>query len=726
MNKIFRLLVVFFTVSACHYRAPSTFQWDFNPQKDKVTFETNTNKKYTINSNFEQAEFVNGTDRSGLRFDGYSTFIREKLPNKLDAPLSITAWIALETYPTDTAGFFSVSSSDDSKNWISACVNRFGKPVIELGLNGEENYFIAETVIPKFKWFNVGLTILNNKVSLLINGKEVKTVPLSDKAFEIGFETITIGREEKEKYLDNVFPLTHINGIVDEVKIWKGELTDRIVNSLDIASKTSIKPDLSIPESRFKNDFNRPKFHILPAANWTNESHGLVYYNGKYHIFNQKNGGNVFLGQINWGHFSSLDLVQWTEHKPALTPEEGYDQIGIWSGHAVKDEKGNPAIMYTGGDGKEFGMCLAFPKDNNLVEWEKYEHNPVVKGPPEQYKRIDFRDPYLWRDKETWYMIVGYGITEDKVEKGAVLLYKSKDLKKWEFLHPLFAGDPKNDGSGIFWEMPVFWKMNGKYILSVNPIPYDGKPAIALYWVGDFVNEKFIPDNPLPQKLEVINRMLSPSVTLDVDGRTTAIAIIPDLIPAKEQLRQGWTHVFSIPRTWDLLEGQIHQAPHPAIQKLRNTLKKFENLTVSSSQNIKIGKGHQIEISAEITPKTANKFGFIIGKNEQNGEETKIYFDLETNQLIIDQSKTSKIELMDKKIEMGDFKLKKNETVKIQLFIDGSVVEGFINDKDAFTTRIFPKFENSNEIEIFCENGDAKIEEIKIWNLRNSKNQTDF
>jgi beta-fructofuranosidase len=725
MNKIFYFLIVFFTLSACYYKPSSRYEWDFNVQPQKITFEKNTNTKYTINSNFDVPEFVNGTDAEGLRFDGYSTFIKEKLPGKIDLPLSITAWVALETYPTDTAGFFSLSSGD-SKNWISASVNPYGKPVIVLGLNGKENYFVGETAIPKFKWFNVGLNIVNNKVSLLINGKEVKTVPLAQNAFEKGLEHISIGRDEQDKYFDTIFPLTRINGIIDEVKIWKGPLTTRIINALGIASKKNIKPDLSIPESRFRNDFNRPKFHLLPAANWTNETHGFVHYNGKYHIFNQKNGTNLFLGQINWGHFSSPDLVQWTEHKPALTPEEGYDQNGIWSGHVVKDEKGNPVIMYTGGDGAALGMCLAFPKDNNLVEWEKYENNPVVKSPPKQYKRIDFHDPYLWKENETWYMIVGYGITEDQVEKGTVLLYKSKDLKKWEFLHPFFIGDPKHDGSGIFWEMPVFWKMNDKYILLVNPVPYDGKPAISVYWVGQFVNEKFVPDTQLPQKLEVINRMLSPSVTLDTDGRTTAIAIIPDLISRKEQLKQGWTHLYSIPRTWNLIDGQIHQAPHPAIQKLRDTLKTFKSLSMSSGQNIKIGKGHQIEIIAEITPTSANKFGFVIGKNEQNGEETKIYFDLETNQLIVDQSKTSKIQMMDKRVEVGDCKLKKKETVKIQLFIDGSVVEGFINDKDAFTTRIFPKFENSNEIEIFCEGGDATIEEVKIWNLRNSKNQTDF
>ena len=156
--------------------------------------------------------------------------------------------------------------------------------------------------------------------------------------------------------------MTHINGIIDELKIWDKPLDSNYLIENEIGNKLDRKAILAIPESRFKKDFNRPKYHLLPAANWTNETHGLIYYKGKYHIFNQKNGANLFLGQINWGHFSSPDLVQWTEHKPVLTPEEGYDEIGIWSGHVVKDDKGVPLMMYTGGNEKEIECVLLFQK----------------------------------------------------------------------------------------------------------------------------------------------------------------------------------------------------------------------------------------------------------------------------------------------------------------------------------------------------------------------------
>ena len=78
------------------------------------------------------------------------------------------------------------------------------------------------------------------------------------------------------------------------------------------------------------------------------------------------------------------------------------------------------------------------------------------------------------------------------------------------FVHLLFEGNPEVDDSGIFWEMPVFKKMGGKYVLLVNRVPHKGIPARCQYWIGDFKNEKFIPDNPVPQNLEVINRLLSP------------------------------------------------------------------------------------------------------------------------------------------------------------------------------------------------------------------------
>ncbi|MFV0591272.1 MAG: GH32 C-terminal domain-containing protein [Draconibacterium sp.] len=662
--------------------------------------------------------------RKGLRTDGYSTFFKHQFKKEITAPVSVDGWFALETYPTDTAGFFSITQ--DSLNWISVCVDQFGEPMISVCNQGEISWYPSNIKVEKFKWLNVVLSVSAKTINLYLNGEIIVVAGGESFKQPDSFTRLLIGRDTREKKV-HIFPVTYINGIIDEVTIWNKALSksDLDKNKIELLVENTQK--IEIPESRFKDDFNRPKYHLLPAANWTNETHGLIYYKGEYHIFNQKNGSNVYLGQINWGHFSSPDLVHWIEHRPALSPEPGYDQLGIWSGHCVLDDQENPVIIYTGGDGGANGMCLAFPKDSSLVEWEKYDGNPVIDGSPRQYTRKDFRDPYVWKENDTWFMIIGFGIEDKGVKKGTVLLYQSSDLKSWEYIQPLFIGDPDKDGSGIFWEMPVFWKMNGKYILSVNPIPYDGKPAIAIYWVGDFVNNHFVPDHKMPQKLEVINRMLSPSVALDENEQTTAIAIIPDLIQGELQMKQGWTHLYSIPRTWDLVNGKIYQKPHPAIKRLRKNQTSFSEQEIPPGQNLVVSSGkHQLEILAKIVPQDCERFGFNIGKSPENEEVTPIYFDLKNDKLLVDLTRSSKNEQIHKRIESGDYRLKKNELVELHMFIDGSVVEGFINGKDAFTTRIFPEFENSNEVELFSEGGNAKLLEMNVWELESSGNKTDF
>ena len=240
------------------------------------------------------------------------------------------------------------------------------------------------------------------------------------------------------------------------------------------------------------------------------------------------------------------------------------------------------------------------------------------------------------------------------------------------------------------------------------------------------MNEKFVPDDPLPRRLEVINRLLSPSVAHDAEGRTTAIAIIPDLIPAELQLRRGWTHLYSIPRVWELENGAIHQRPHPALQALRTSVKTLADKSVTPEANLPLAAGQQLEIVATLRPNTSSRFGLWLGKNEANGEATKLLFDLRQGELVIDHTTSSREEMIRKRVEKGTLDLSPTEPIELRLFIDGSVIEGFINDRLAFTTRIFPQFESSNQVEVFAEDGTLGVDRIEVWKLRSSDNMTAF
>ncbi len=696
----------------------SAQHWSFegkNPLNAKQGFE-----KLELKNVRSQIELTPGIIGSGIRTDGYSTFLRKEIKPGQKV-FTCSGWFALESFPTDTGAFFAMRSVGDAQS-ISINVNRFGEILIGIGKHSNFSYLNTGLIVEKFKWLHVAMSLNSGVPGIWMNGKKLQLdLPFIGAKWEP--RELLIGKDFKERLLGKM-DLTLINGIIDEVKLGHERISIHQfqAETTRLAKKV---PILAIPPTRFENDFSRPKYHLMPAANWTNETHGLIYYKGLYHIFNQKNASNLALRQINWGHFSSRDMVNWTEHKPAISPEKGYDENGIWSGHVIIDDQGMPIISYTAG-GEKMGIALAFPKDSTLTEWTKYKGNPVIPRQPEGYSRADLRDTYVWKDGDKWYMVVGFGIKKDTIEKGALLLYKSSDLKQWDFLHTLFEGSPDQDNSGIFWEMPVFKKMGDKYILLVNKVPHKGVPARALYWTGEFVNERFIPDYPLPKNLEVINRLLSPSVADDQDGRVSAIAIIPDEISGEAAWQQGWNHLYSIPRVWSLVNGVLKQSPHPAMEKLRAVKREFTNVSVSGSKSYRISDGlQQYEVKATIQPGDARKFGFILHKNPDKSEYTSIYYDVEEKEIVVDQTHSSLRKGIPLRTRKDHFVLDLTKPTTFHLFVDGSVVEVFINNESAFTTRIFPSTERSNLLEIFAEGGTVQVEG-EFWKLNSAPINTDF
>ena len=60
-------------------------------------------------------------------------------------------------------------------------------------------------------------------------------------------------------------------------------------------------------------DFHRPSYHFLPAANWMNDPNGVIQWKGRYHLFFQYNPDGAYHANMHWGHAVSDDLVHWEE-----------------------------------------------------------------------------------------------------------------------------------------------------------------------------------------------------------------------------------------------------------------------------------------------------------------------------------------------------------------------------------------------------------------------------
>ena len=137
---------------------------------------------------------------------------------------------------------------------------------------------------------------------------------------------------------------------------------------------------LDMPRTRADEDW--PTYHIsaLPREGLARpyDANGCIYWKGKYHLMyiyqdpKRPHGGHC------WGHAVSTDLVNWTFLPPALVPEPGDPDVGIFSGNAFLNKDGVPMLCWFGVDA---GVCVATAQDDDLIVWKKHPANPIIPMP---------------------------------------------------------------------------------------------------------------------------------------------------------------------------------------------------------------------------------------------------------------------------------------------------------------------------------------------------------
>ena len=702
--------------------------WAFNENGGNNTKETFSGNSFSIAGNLGPTEWLSGVQGHALRLNGYESWVEGE--TSLSFPqdqLTFTTWIAIESWPVGNAAIFARFDPSTQKG-LMVGATKYGKLFVSVRTNQQFHNFSSQNKVPRFTWVHIAVTIdlTTGKLKAFINGSLEIDGNLNGSMIDWpASDSLFIGRHPDQN-LVGLFDTNVLNSMIDEMALYKKAFSESEISTIFAQQQPVSQPILAIPKSRFSKDFHRPQFHAMPPAAWANEPHGFILHQGVYHIFYQKNANGPYWSHINWGHQTSNDLIRWEEQKPILSPEQGFDQQGIWSGTCVINDNGTPTIMYTGVDGFKAGMGLAIG-NADMSEWQKYAGNPVISSPPAAHPNRDFRDPFIWKQGADWYMIIGSGLVSTGLG-GTVFLYKSQDLTNWTFLRPLKTGIPANDDSGIFWEMPMLINFGEKDVLVVNKVPEPGKLAKTLYWIGKFENERFFPDFENPKNLEITNALLAPTITRDSSGQVIAVGIIPDERAPEANFKAGWAHTFSLPRTWTLSDDKstLLQRPHPNLNQLRKSLTRFENLSIAEGQsNLLPGvSGNQLKIKAAFQPGNALRVGLVIGKSLDGTEQTRIFYDYLTGVFAVDRNNSSTNPEVNRDVRFGKYPISLGTGFEIEVYIDGSVVEVFVNNEAAFATRIFPTDSMSNHVDLFAENGTATANYVDIWEMRSMNDPT--
>jgi beta-fructofuranosidase len=451
----------------------------------------------------------------------------------------------------------------------------------------------------------------------------------------------------------------------------------------------------------------RPEYHLLAPHNWMNDPNGPIWWKGKYHLFYQMNPHAAVWGDMHWGHATSTDMVHWRHEQVALAPTPGGpDSEGCFSGSAVV-ANGVPTLLYTGvqnaspkeatirdgSDKLRETQLLATAEDDSLQSWKK-QAAPVIATPPEGMAVTGFRDPCPWREADAWYMAVGSG---ERGKGGCALLYRSADLRHWEYLHPLASGKPNGMkavnpcDSGEMWECPDLFEVNGQHCLLYSS---EGR----VFWTTGEYDTR---DHRFREKRRGVldhGAFYAPKSFRAADGRRILWGWIQETRPEGEFAKAGWAGAMALPRVLTIgKQGQLEMIPAAEVGQLRG---KIEKATLKPGETF---REKLVELRREVLVPIGLSQGAAMVRLLVRGE--KVW------ELAIDVAADA---------------VRCNRTIfplpslpwprpMLRFFLDGSVIECFIGGREAITSRVYTLQPGETELEISLTG--KKSVELSQWSL---------
>ena len=303
-------------------------------------------------------------------------------------------------------------------------------------------------------------------------------------------------------------------------------------------------------------DTLRPKFHITALKNWINDPNGLVKYKGKYHIFMQHHPYSLEWGPMHWYHVVSEDLLYFEYLPNALTPGDEFDKDGCFSGSSIVVGD-RLYVVYTGFINNEVPekiiqqQCLAYTDDG--VNFTKLGLIIGKDKLPKGYASNDFRDPKIYFDHGTYYLVVAARKLDGR---GRILLYQSKDILNWEFVSDILDEDSK----GIMIECPDYIKDLGLLIYSEQDQPIDGymhhNIHSTYYRLGTFKKHKFV-----TKKVSTVDYGFDFYAPQTFASEHIMLGWMNMWVRTQPSQIYGFTGQLTIPRRLEIRNDELYQTP---------------------------------------------------------------------------------------------------------------------------------------------------------------------
>ncbi|SFC62946.1 beta-fructofuranosidase [Alkalibacterium subtropicum] len=430
-----------------------------------------------------------------------------------------------------------------------------------------------------------------------------------------------------------------------------------------------------------------PEYHFASPYGWINDPNGFSIYKNEYHLFYQYYPYASQWGPMHWGHAKSPDGIKWEHLDVALAPDEAYDQGGCFSGSAIEKD-GKLYVMYTGHLPNDSDESLTRQNQNIAVSedgisFKKYENNPVLteKDIPEGSSIVDFRDPKIFEKDNVYYCVLG-SKTEDN--EGQVLLYKSDDLLKWDYVSVFF---PYNNYLGTMVECPDFVQIGNKEYFVLSAMNYEDEKTGKVYNHISWLIEGEVDWDNFLFKMKNIKEMdngldfYAPQTVAKEDG-PVAIAWMQGWgrdFPSDEQ-DHGWAGQMTLPRKL-MLDGDVLK------QQVPSEIESYKHVKTSEN-NVSIDKKHIASREAvqylNIQANSDELNDFIIQFSNDMNENIKLSYNHSEKAFHFSRNNTE-VKIMnednEKVLVSSSTYPYTGDTLNMEIFLDKSSLELFVNEE---------------------------------------------
>ncbi len=167
-----------------------------------------------------------------------------------------------------------------------------------------------------------------------------------------------------------------------------------------------------------------------------------------------------------------------------------------------------------------------------------------------------------------------------------------------------------------------------------------------------------------------------------------------------------------------MISEGLHQSPYEGIEQWSETVASLAGVPLSVMKPIEHASGNRLRIRAVFKRGGSQSFTFSLRASPDGREQTDLHYRWDIGRLILDRSHSS-IDPMVKRDTLDATCFPDTpDRIGLDVFLDVSVLEAFIDQHSAFAARIYPRLDSSSSILVGAEGPGAILETLTISRIK--------